>query len=442
MAQATYHFPKNFLWGTATSSHQVEGNNTNNNWWAWEQENGRIRGGAKSGLACDWWGGRWREDLDRAAEGGQNAHRLSIEWSRVQPAPDRWDEEAIDRYIDILRGLKERNISPLVTLHHFTDPLWLAEMGGWENEKVVSCFADYTGKVVDAFREYVKSWTTINEPVHLFLFGYLTGGWPPGKKSLSSAVRVIENIVRAHAASYRIIHRLQPQALVGVAHTYRPFLPHTAWSLLDRIAVPVYSSIYNEFFPRALSIGVLRFPGWTRRIPEAKATQDYVGINYYTHEIVTGNPAKLNEMAEAPTFPPGSDLSEHDYIANYPQGMFQALKWALKFNLPILITENGVEDSADHIRPRYLIQHLHQVWRAVNFNYPVQGYFHWSQVDNFEWDRGWTQRFGLWELNPETQARRKRPSADLYAEICLENGISSEMVARYAPEVFEKLFPN
>jgi len=122
-------------------------------------------------------------------------------------------------------------------------------MGGWENEKVVSCFADYTGKVVDAFREYVKSWTTINEPVHLFLFGYLTGGWPPGKKSLSSAVRVIENIVRAHAASYRIIHRLQPQALVGVAHTYRPFLAHTAWSLLDRIAVPVYSSIYNEFFP-------------------------------------------------------------------------------------------------------------------------------------------------------------------------------------------------
>ncbi len=112
MAQATYHFPRNFLWGTATASHQVEGNNTNNNWWAWEQEDGHILGGAKSGLACDWWGGRWREDFDRAAESGQNAHRLSIEWSRVQPAPDRWDEDAIDRYIEILRGLKETEYQP------------------------------------------------------------------------------------------------------------------------------------------------------------------------------------------------------------------------------------------------------------------------------------------------------------------------------------------
>ena len=129
-------------------------------------------------------------------------------------------------------------------------------------------------------------------------------------------------------------------------------------------------------------------------------------------------------------------------MANYPQGMFAAIRWGLKFKLPIIITENGVEDAEDGMRPRYLIQHLHQVWRAVNFNYPVKGYFHWSLVDNFEWERGWTQRFGLWELDVETQARRKRPSAGLYAEICQENGISSEMVARYAPEIFEKLFPN
>jgi beta-glucosidase len=101
-----------------------------------------------------------------------------------------------------------------------------------------------------------------------------------------------------------------------------------------------------------------------------------------------------------------------------------------------------VDDPDDRLRPRYLAEHVHQMWRAVNFNYPVQGYFHWSLLDNFEWERGWTQRFGLWELDPETQARRKRPSADLYAEICRENGLSSEMVARYAPEVFAKLFPN
>src|SRR4030067_3018881 len=143
MVQATYCFPPRFLWGTATSAHQVEGNNTNNNWWAWEQELGRIKNGHKSGLACDWWNGRWREDFDRAAESGQNAHRLSIEWSRVQPAPDRWDEAALDRYREMLRGLYERNITPLVTLHHYSEPIWFSELGGWENDSSVTWFEAY-----------------------------------------------------------------------------------------------------------------------------------------------------------------------------------------------------------------------------------------------------------------------------------------------------------
>ncbi|HSO28176.1 MAG TPA: family 1 glycosylhydrolase, partial [Anaerolineales bacterium] len=153
MAQATFHFPRGFLWGTATASHQVEGGNTNNNWHAWEQQPGRIINEHKSGLACDWWNGRWREDLDRAAENGQNAHRFSIEWSRVQPAVDRWDEYALDRYLEILRGMAKRNLTPLVTLHHFSDPLWLVERGGWENEEVVGFFVRYVQKVVEALRE-------------------------------------------------------------------------------------------------------------------------------------------------------------------------------------------------------------------------------------------------------------------------------------------------
>ncbi len=128
-------------------------------------------------------------------------------------------------------------------------------------------------------------------------------------------------------------------------------------------------------------------------------------------------------------------------FANMPSGMFRAVKWALKFKVPVMITENGIEDADDRIRPRYLIQHVHQLWRAVNFNFPVKGYFHWSLVDNFEWERGWTQRFGLWELDVETQARRKRPSADLYAEICRENGLSTDMVRRYAPEIYASMFP-
>ena len=121
--------------------------------------------------------------------------------------------------------------------------------------------------------------------------------------------------------------------------------------------------------------------------------------------------------------------------------MASALKWAHQFKLPIYITENGVEDSVDAMRPSYTLQHLHEIWRVANFNWNIKGYFHWSQIDNFEWERGWTQRFGLWGLDVDTQERIRRPSVDLYAAICKENAISSETVRKYAPQVFEKLFP-
>ncbi len=136
MPRAVYQFPRGFLSAPATAAHQVEGRNTNNNWYAWEQQEGRIWNGDRSGLACDWWGGRWKEDLDRAVETGQNAHRLSIEWSRIQPTPDHWDEDALITTGEILQGMTDRGLTPMVTLHHFTDPLWLMELGGWENPDV------------------------------------------------------------------------------------------------------------------------------------------------------------------------------------------------------------------------------------------------------------------------------------------------------------------
>jgi beta-glucosidase len=441
MAEAAFHFPKGFLWGTATASHQVEGGNKNNNWWAWEQEPGRILEGHKSGLACDWWNGRWREDFDRAAEAGQNAHRFSVEWSRIQPAPDRWDEHALDRYRDMARGLRERNMTALVTLHHFTEPLWLYEQGGWENENIIEYFRKYTAKVVDALKEYVTLWCTINEPNVYSTYAYVMGDFPPGKKNFGSALKILENMGKAHAAAYRTIHNIQPESRVGIAINYRGFQPSKPWFLPDKWAASLQSRLFNDLFPRILSEGVMALPYGKKRIPEAKGTQDYLGVNYYTKDIVSFNLSKPKEMFGKRFYEDGADLSDTGFIANKPEGMFESIKWARQFKIPIIVTENGVEDADDHMRPRYLFQHIHQMWRAVNFNWPVKGYFLWTLVDNFEWDRGWTQRFGLWELDIETQARRKRPSADLYAEICRENGLTSEMAARYAPEVKEEVFP-
>jgi len=409
----------------------------------WEQS-GHTQG--TSGLAADWWGGRWKEDFDRAAEAGQNAHRMSVEWSRIQPTPDTWDEDALDRYRTMLRGLRERGMTPMVTLHHFSDPLWFYEAGGWEKEESVSQFEKYVRKTVEALKEYCTLWCTFNEPNGYALNGYIHHGataFPPGKNNLKLAFQVIATMVRAHAAAYHAIHEIQRESRVGYALHYRSFIPYRSWSPLDKLAVNIAFNALNNGFPSALATGVMRSPLGSIKIPEAQGTQDYFGFNYYTRDYVTFDLRKPKTMFAHNFFAKDADLSMNKFMANEPQGMFEGLKWIVRTfpNLPILITENGVEDADDHMRPRYLAQHIHQAWRAVNFNWPVKGYFHWTLVDNFEWDRGWTQRFGLWGLDRETQKRIKRPSVDFYAEICKENGLSSEMVQKYCPEVFDKLFP-
>ena len=165
-----------------------------------------------------------------------------------------------------------------------------------------------------------------------------------------------------------------------------------------------------------------------------------MGVNYYSRDLVKFvlNPGRLfNERS----YPPGAQLSSTGFIANLPAGMFDALKWAAHFGLPVFVTENGIEDADDSLRPEYLVEHIHQVWRGLNYNWPIKGYFHWSLVDNFEWERGWTQRFGLWGLNPETQARIRRKSVDLYEAICKANALTSDMVEKYAPGACTRIFP-
>ncbi len=440
MPQGTYYFPEGFMWGTATAAHQVEGRNENNTWHAWEQEEGRIVDGQTSGLACDWWGGRWREDFDRAEAGYQNAHRLSIAWSRIQPAPDRWDESALDRYREMLIGLKSRKMTPMVTLHHFSEPLWVAEMGGWENEVIVELFAAFVRKTVEALKPYCNLWVTINEP-NVYMYGaFVDGVFPPGKQDLKVAIEVMRHMIQAHARAYAEIHNLQQDAKVGTAIHYRGFKPET-WLPMDRWAAKVFGTLFNDLFVRTLKDGVFNTIIKKERISEAVGTQDFLGLNYYSCDSVRFDLLASKQMFAHRRYPKDAALSETGFIANLPGGMIDCVKWGAQFGVPMIITENGVEDSKDDFRRRYTVEHLHALWRIINDNYPVLGYFHWSLVDNFEWERGWTQRFGLWELDIETQARIKRPSAEMYAEICQINGIDSTVVEKYAPESMAVLFP-
>lgn len=435
MARATMYFPPDFLWGTATSSHQVEGNNTNNDWWQWEQETGRILNGDKSGRACDWWENA-EQDFDHAAALHTNAHRLSLEWSRIEPEPSVFDAAALDRYRVMLQGLHDRGIEPMVTLHHFSNPLWLVEKGDFSSDLIVDYFQRYTAKVVDKLGDLIPKWVTINEPMVYLFLRYLGNEFPaPQQKGWGAARRVLHNMLRCHAAAYHTIKERFPESLVGVAAQIRPIQAPADSSGLDSWWARQVDWLFNDMWHEAMRDGHGRGLFRSGTIKGLAGSYDYIGLNYYSRSFI-----RFPRIQPEP-YPPSAQLSDMDYMENYPDGIFQTIKRYVRYQKPIYITENGLPDRDDKLRPAYLIQHLREIWRAISFNFPVMGYYHWSLVDNFEWERGWSQRFGLIGLDPETQVRHWRPSAHLYAQICHDNALSTDMTEEYAPQLLPILFP-
>jgi beta-glucosidase len=434
-------FPRGFLWGTASSGYQVEGNNSTSDWTEWERQPGRIAQGQRSGRACDWWSGdRWQEDFDRAAADGHTAHRLSVEWSRVEPEPGKWDSHALEHYRRIVAGLRERGIEPMVTLHHFVNPQWLTERQAWETGSVVPLFEAYTRRVVAALRDHVTTWCTINEPNVFMLQGWVSGIFPPGAKKLGLAMEVARQVLRAHAASYRAIHELQPGAQVGLPIHFRPMTAARPRAL-DRLVARKQFNTFSSVFPDAIRTGRMRSIFGSTAVPEARGTMDWFGLNYYTADVVTFDLGRPGELFGRREFPPGTEVDDAGIYASYPQGLAWSLDWARRIlGLPVYITENGIGDQADIMRPRYILTHLREVWRHIQAGGDVRGYYHWSLVDNFEWERAWTHRFGLYAMDPETLERSPRKSAFLYAEICRAGGISQDMVARYSPELADRFF--
>jgi len=447
----TYRFPTRFRWGTATSAHQVEGHQTNNDWWAAEVEGGYVYENQRAGVACDWWYSA-EEDFDRMAETGQNAHRLSVEWSRIQPHPDTWDEAALMRYREMVEGLRARGIEPMLTLHHFTIPLWMAEQGGWENEQSPAWFEAYVDKVVAALGDLVDLWCTINEPMVLIGQGYLLGTWPPGKHNLGDAIQVGLNLARAHAAAYHAIHAAQPGAQVGLAKHMVVWRPHRFWLPTDQLVNRLVNRLSNHVILGAVTKGVVRILGKKYRIGGAARTLDWLGVNYYQRfrvgiklwdalrNFIPGVSTDILHLGTKP----GQQKGPGAWGEIHPRGLFESLRSVRRYGVPLYVTENGIPDEHDEYRPHFILAHLHQLWEALQRGIPVRGYYHWSLVDNFEWSEGYDPRFrfGLFGVDFKTQERIPRTSGRLYAEICKQRGISHDLVARYVPEAIPLLFPN
>lgn len=388
-------FPNGFLWGSSTAAHQVEGNNTNNDWYQWEQA-GNIKDKQVSGLACDHYS-KFREDIDLMASMHHKAYRLSIEWSRIEPRRGEINHAAIAHYVEVLRYLKECGIRSFVTLHHFTSPTWF----DWESHDADENLAIFAGLIArSAIGELVDFWIPINEPNVLANHGYLKGDFPPGRKSLGTFYRVLIKMTDAHNLARAAIKHELPNALVGTAKDTGYFIPADK-SSPSRFASENNKAIKNHFFLDRIEA-------------------DFIGINYYS--------PKMMRFSDSPESFFGKKVSQDLPTTDmgwliYPEGLEHILKDMTKYGLPIYITENGLADATDHQRIDFIRDHVAAVHRAIASGVDVRGYLHWSFMDNFEWGFGYGPRFGLVEVNYETQERIPRPSAHWYANVCRDNQV-------------------
>ena len=407
-----FKFPEGFLWGAATSSHQVEGYNRFNDWWAWEQV-GRTKD--KSGRAADHYR-LFRKDIRLAKELGHNSFRFSIEWSRIQPQKELWEEAALSHYKEVVEFCLGLNIKPIVTLNHFTLPGWFSDAGGWLDSGSVKHFERYVGKIANTFGGKVRFWITLNEPVVYIYKSFIEGTWPPGKKSFWAASVVFKNLLRASRLGYRIIHGIyadrnwrKPE--VGIAKHLLAFYPCSSKSFLDRFSAFARNYCFNYLFVKRLVSG---------------KSLDFIGVNYYRRDFI--HHSGFSIFGDTCPDSHRHKTGEINYLGweTYPEGLREKLIEAGRFKLPLFITENGFCSESDGDRWYYIYSHLREISFAIKQGVDVIGYLYWSLIDNFEWADGFGPRFGLIEVDYETQERFVRKSAYRFAEVCRENKLRLE----------------
>ncbi len=421
-------FPEGFYWGCATSSHQVEGNNRNNQWWVWEQEGGNISDGTTSGLACDHYN-RFEEDFALAEELGQNAHRMSIEWSRIEPEEGRWDEKEVEHYRQVMDSMHRHGLTPFVTLHHFTNPIWFEELGGWTSPRAPDLIARYSGYMAKQLGDAVPFWMTINEPSVVPAACFLAGVHPPAKRDMALAMAAARHILIAHGKMYQAIRESAPHnPQVGPVLNMTDVQPASD-SNEDQQAAQLMDTYWNSVWLEGIEKGVVGPPaGGGEEVPGLKGTWDFIGLNYYSRTVVkAGRPPMGIERLEPP---PGAERSTMGWEV-YPEGFYRVQARLKPYGKPVYITENGIGTDDDEQRQRYIVRHLRQTHRAMSEGLDVRGYLHWSFQDNFEWAEGFRQKFGLVEMEEGTLNRLPRASAEMFGDIARANAVSDELLARY-----------
>lgn len=398
------------LWGVAVSHYQVEGGDTCD-WSQWEAA-GKTRGGACDRAVDSWT--RYEEDARLARAAGANAFRFSISWSRVEPRRGSFNDEALERYSRFVETLIANDLEPIVTLFHYTHPTWFHEKSPWTSTASVLAFGRFTGRVARVIGDRVRLWVPLNEPLVFLLAGYLDGQIPPGVSDASTLNRVFDHLLAAHCAAAAEIRRVNPDAAIGIAHNMMGFAPERDSSRLDSMVVKAAHSMYNRGILEAVATGRWKFllPPMTTirgRRDELPHWLDTFGVNFYSR-LHLRSPGKARFVGDFNYRDrSGFGLTDNGWeIA--PSILGHLLDEAAQAGFPLMITENGLADASDRVRPVFLHMHAEEIRRAEERSVPVHAYLHWSLVDNYEWLDGYEPKFGLYAVDRETFARTPRSS--------------------------------
>jgi beta-glucosidase len=410
-------FPEGFLWGTATSTTQIEGH-INNEWRDFV-----ARDGNTCHIACDSYH-RYREDIEWMSKLGVNSYRMGIEWSRLQS--ERYgplNQAELARYIDQIDHLNRAGIVPMVVLHHFSNPPWINAIGGWTNPATVSAFVDYISKLVPALRAHVRIWNTFNEPDTYAACGFVIGEFPPLHKWRFKAFRnVIGHMAQAHEQVCRFIRETgstKGKVEVGFSKNWTFFQSHRKLSPWDALLAAFAHSQFNRFVLNSF----LRGP--------RKKLSTFLGVNYYGRIRFQNLKALIPTCGFTREHLAAMDIECDDMLERHPLGLELALgKMHRQSGLPIYLTEHGSSSTDETFRERDLRLNLESLHRAIRRGVEVRGFYYWSLLDNFEWQFGYSKKFGLLsvDFDDERRPRAMKALGEIYRTMCHQNSIPVMMV--------------
>jgi beta-glucosidase len=387
-------FPEGFLWGTATAAHQIEGGNTNNDWWAFEHNtsSGTVE---SSGDACDSFH-RWHEDVELVADLGLGAYRFSLEWSRIEPAEGEWSLAALDHYRRMCAACHERGVQPVVTFHHFTTPSWLAARGGWEAPDAPERFARYVTRATAHLGDLIGWACTINEPNVVAVLGYTVGIYPPGEKDqFARHLAVNGAFVTAHRLAVEAMRSGPGSFPVGLTLSMEELVAGEGGHGTRDAAEAILEDTFLA----------------------ATTGDDFVGVQCYERTVL----GPLGPIDP----PPGTRLTQMGY-EYWPQVVEYTVRRAAAITgLPVMVTENGIATDDDTERIEFITEALTGLHRCIESGVDVRGYFVWSLLDNFEWHLGFGPKLGLVGVDRSTFERHAKPSARWFGDVARTNALDA-----------------